>query len=229
MSSSGQARTVLVLVVALALAGCGAPETDTPAPPTTTALTVERERSDRFWSRAIDYEPRAFELSTLEDVVAESELIVRGRIGGQRMVGCSDPNQPAGPPLCEERDRSFVIVAVDEVIKSSGPYTGGALLVRVDFGAIPDAELPRGELVLFLKNYGRSYVESGHAEPADSPRWAWWFMTTTFQGALRNLDGLVDVPEAPEGWWEDHGPFPGDMDGQPFDRVVTRIRELLGG
>jgi hypothetical protein len=212
------------------------PATASPSPthdalPTTPP--TERELSDRFWTQVITYAPMAFEFHTLEEIVAGSDLIVRGRIAGRTTVSCLGEASPPPklPDPCEGGRQRFVIVAVDAVLKNDGRHASGTVMVKLGGSGIPDSELPRGDLVLFLKNYGQFYADEVAPEPSDSARWQWYFLATSYQGALRNLDGVVDVPEPPEevdeGWWEHYGPFPIDIDGQPFDQVVTRIRELV--
>ena len=241
-------RAVAVLAtVLLVVAGCmttasppparsptSPPAAETPSPaatPPPTILLTERDRSDRFWSRVIDYEDPRNTLHTLEQVVVGSDLIVLGRIVRRETTGCpaEATPAPARPDICEDRTSTFAVVAVDAVLMSDGQVASGTVMVKfLGLAGIPESEWPGGELVLFLRNYGEAYTESGYPQPSDSPRWQWYFPVTNFQGVLRNLDGVVDVPEAPDGWWDDVGPFPGDVDGQPFDAVVGRIREVVG-
>lgn len=194
-----------------------------------TAAPTERELSDRLWAQAFDYRPS--DVKTLEDIVLASDLIVSGRIAGKTIADCpAAPSPPfKGPDVCDGGGRrSFAIVAVDAVLKHDGRHAAGTVMVGLSLTGIQDSDLPRGELVLFLRNYGTAFVEAGVPTASDSPRWHWYYPATSFQGAIRNLDGVVDVPAAPEGWWDQFGPFPSDVDGQPFDQVVDRIRALVG-
>jgi hypothetical protein len=193
----------------------------------------ERELSDRFWGQVITYAPMAFEFHTLEEIVTGSDLIVRGRIVGGTTINCwAEPSpRPGRESVCGGSVRSFLLVAVDRVLKSDGRHAAGTVHVQLGFST-PTSELPRGDLVLFLKNSGQVYSDEVAPEREDSPRWGWYFLATSYQGALRNLDGVIDVPEPPEGevgpgWWADYGPFPTDIDGQPFEEVVARIRDLV--
>ena len=228
---------------ALLVIGCSAPvqpspstalagvsQTSAPSPttqPPPTIAATERELSDRFWGRVITY-GLFYDFHSLEEIVADSDLIVRGRITDRTTLTCSAgaSTPPGRPEPCEGSLAAFVVVSVDAVLKGDGRFGSGTVLVRLETRNIPESEIPRGELLLFLKNYGQFYTEEVAPEPSDSPRWSWYYINTNYQGALRNLDGVVDVPDAPEGWWDDHGPFPHDMDGQPFENVVSRIRAL---
>jgi hypothetical protein len=230
----------LVVALALAVASCTTVDVPSPAtlaPSATAALTpsatpgpTERELSDRFWGRVITYAPMAFGFHTLEEIVAGSDLIVRGRIAGRTTASCpAEPSPaPARPDICEGGLHSFAIVAVDAVLKSDSRHASGTVLLKLELRHTTEADTPRGELVLFLKNDGQFYADLGYPTPSDSPRWQWYFLANSYQGALRNLDGVVDVPVAPERWWDDYGPFPSDVDRQPFDQVVARIADLVG-
>jgi hypothetical protein len=239
--------TTTSAVIVLLLAACTSQLSPTPPPPApspteppstvpaasptaeSTTPPTERELSDRFWGSVIDYDRRPSDFHTLEDVVAGSDLIVSGRIDGSTRVQCAaEPSPlPGEASICGGGTTSLLTVAVDRVLKADSRFLAATVTVVLPFSA-PDAELPRGELVLFLRNYGQVYVDAGVPQPSDSLRWRWYFLTSHYQGAVRNLDGLVDVPDAPEGWWEQAGPFPNDFDGKPFEQLTARIVEIVG-
>jgi hypothetical protein len=203
----------------------GAPS-DEPTPGSTpTLMPSEREVSDRFWSRAINYAPSAFGYRTLEETVAGSELIVRGRIVGHEIVDGGD----AGVDGDETGQTAYAVIAIDATLKADPLQTTPTVLVRMPLlKTIPEDEVPGGELVLFLKNYGRFYVSEGYPTPTDSPRWSRYFLANTYQGVIRNLDGKVDVLEAPDGWWDQYGPFPNDFNGKAFQTLIEQIEAIEG-
>ncbi|HJP88911.1 MAG TPA: hypothetical protein VJ850_07760 [Candidatus Limnocylindrales bacterium] len=201
------------------------------APSASPTSIAEQEISDAFWAKVIQYdaEPTRFHYDTLEDIVADSDLIVRGRITGQTMVGCAAQPSPAlgEPDVCDLAQQKFLLVTIDETLKSDGPQASDTVMVKLAFSGIPDSDLPGGELILFLKNFGKLYTDSGAPTPSDSPRWQWYALPNTYQGALRKIDDVVLVPEAPAGWWEANGPFPINLDTQPFGDVVDRIAGIV--
>ena len=200
-------------------------------PTTTTRPQLsEQERSDLYWSLVIAYipAPSARRFRTLDDIVEGSDVIVRGRVVGRQIV---DPSgSTSGGGVGEPGDaKVFGLVKVDEVLKGDQRLRGTSIAVTpLARPEVTDAELPGGEVIIFLKNYALYAAASGTPPPSDSPLWSRYFLANRYQAVLRELDGVVNVLPAPEGWWDAFGPFPQTVDRVPFQEVVDRIIDLVG-
>lgn len=204
---------------------CGSVAFQSPnsAPPTSLAPPSQRELSDRFWGYVTRFVPGGYGYETIRQITEGSHLVVVGRVVG-RSSGDSTSNdcrQWAGYA-------PYGVVAISEVLKGE-PHSmppGTILVAGLASDSIDDGNLPTGQVVLFLKNYAQMRVDEG-VPPVDDPDDAFhYFLPNRYQTILRELDGVIDIIDAPAGWWKQYGPFPSDVEHQPFDVVVERIRRI---
>lgn len=126
---------------------------------------------------------------------------------------------------------TFGVVTVDEVLKGTpqAKMPGTILVARLAQRGLSEADLPAGEVVLFLNNYAQQRVESGAAPSKDPDDRYYYSRPNSYQGVLRNFDGVVEVVDVPRRWEEFVGPLASRLDGKPFGEIVDRIRAFTAG
>ena len=119
------------------------------------------------------------------------------------------------------------MVSIDEVLKGVPTILdpGGVLVARLG-GSELATDLPRGEIVIFLKNYGRLREETGKGLFDDPSDQFFYGRPNGYQSVLRNLDCIVRVVRGPDGDGAP-GQFPASLDGQRFDDLLDTIRQLV--
>ena len=197
-----------------------------PPSPTATAARIdlgEVALSDAFWERNSEFVPTNYRFESLADIVADVHLIVRGRIVGTR----DGELQSFGGSAM--RRVTFGVVAIDEVLKGEPvmQVPGMILVARVGDSNQDIHEIPAGEVILFLAHYPRMRAELGVAQSIDPDDRFLYARPNGYQCVLRNLGGVVRIIDGPGGWEEALGPFPAQLDREPFSDVVGEIRATV--
>lgn len=229
------AVVVLVLLAGSESRGWGAGAGDTALPnalavmPTGegSAPDAEPALSDWYWAAMNSYVPSGFHYASLADITADSHLIIRGRVIGLSQGGIEpfdDTFYVKSMPV------TFGVVAVDEVLKGSpeSKAPGTILVARLAGGEMSETDLPQDEVILFLKNYAEMRRDFGALPAGDTDDRYYYVRPNGYQAVLRNRDGLVAVPSAPEGWWDQYGPFPSDINDLPFGVVASEVLQAAG-
>ena len=107
--------------------------------------------------------------------------------------------------------------------------TPGTILIASTGWELSADELPEGEVVLFLHNYAQLRQQHGVEPSADENDRFYYSRPNGYQCVLRDIGGKVRTVDGPRGWEEAIGPFPSQLDGQPFDDVLERIRTVAAG
>jgi hypothetical protein len=190
-----------------------------------------RERSDWFWNSVSHFGVYSLQYDSLAEITADSHLIVVGRVVDLQSGSLEAFEEPpeGGPP--RTRYTTFGVVAVDDVLKGKAEMQipGQILVARLAHSGMSPVDLPDGRVILFLKNYASMRAEGGHAVSPDAADKFYYARPNGYQGALRDLNGIVQIVDAPRGWEYAIRPFPLHQDGRPFAEVVDRIRELSAG
>lgn len=194
----------------LAMSGTGDAEQDRQA------LTPEE-----FWMSVTHYGRYNYTYSTLHEIVADSHLIVRGRIVGTEvgMIRSFEEN-----PLHEGLQVAFGIVAIDEVLKGvpESETTGRILVARLAHRDTFDAELPEESIVLFLKNYPVMRADAGVGQSSDPRDRYYYTRPNGYQGLIRIVDDRAVTVRALRDWPADD-PFPTNLDGMPVADLLAEI------
>ena len=198
--------------------------------PTATAVTggmTEAERAEWYWDAVSHFGPYILTYDSLREITDAAHLIVRGRVVETREgeVWPFGADAQLGGPW----RTVFGIVATDEVLKGvPATTTPGTILVE-DLGwpGIAQADLPDGEVILFLMNYAQLRIAEGMEPSPDADDRYYYVRPNGYQCVLRNEDGIGRIVDGPRGWQEAFGPFPEPLDGEVFSDVVTRIRNLV--
>ncbi len=217
------------MVAAIVLVGC-TDSTPMPSPDSTPCGPVvgpeEEAISDRFWEANWSLAPTAFRYESLEEIVDDADLIVRGRVTGTSDHGPLPVDDPGGDLTV--RPMSFGVVAISEVLKGVPMMLepGAVLVARLGSKDLAPAEFPRGEAVIFLNNYAQIREEFGKGLFGDPSDRFYYARPNGYQAVLRNMDCEVRIVWGPDDEKLAGDEFPGPLDGQPFDDLLASIRAL---
>jgi hypothetical protein len=139
---------------------------------------------------------------------------------------------PARDPGGEHaRIQRVGVVVIDEVLKGR-PIMGDAGKVLVA-GLVSteqtEADLPREQFVMFLKNYGQIKEEFGKGLFNDDSDRLYYARPNGYQAVLRDINGAVRITESSEGWLVEPDAFPAPLAGQRFDAILKLIRQPAVG
>ena len=186
----------------------------------------EIEISDHFWAVNADFGPTAFTYASLDEMTADADLIVVGRVVGTRMAGPAPVDDPGGEV---PRPVRFGVIAIDEVLKGwPNMLDAGVVLVnRLSAQDETVGGLPPEQFVIFLKNYEQLQAEFGKGLFNDASDRFYYVRPNGYQAVLRNINGVLTVVEGLDGEALAPGAFPALLDGQPFDDVLEAIRQAV--
>jgi hypothetical protein len=124
---------------------------------------------------------------------------------------------------------TFGIVSIDEVLKGTPEMQipNAVLVARLGQLQQAAADIPDGEVILFLMHYPRMRAEAGVGASSDPNDRFYYARPNGYQCVLRNLVGVVRIVDGPDGWEDALGPFPAPLDGEPFADIVESIRTLV--
>ena len=200
-----------------------------PAPTSLPGHMNERERSDWYWGSVSDFEMYSFRYDSLSEITTDAHLVVVGRVVdvqlGQVEPFESAAEVPSSMPVV------FGVVAIDEVLKGEPEMqvAGQILVARLGRTGMSAADLPRGRVLLFLKNYALWRSEGGYEVSPDAADRFYYTRPNGYQCVLRDIDDTVRIVDGPDGWEAALGPFPSQLDGRPFEEVLDRVKELATG
>lgn len=210
----------------------------TPAPtpsaePTSiTGHMSPRERSDWFWEGVSAFGRYGFTYDSLAEITKDSHLVVLGRIvDTQRGQLESFEAPPEESGIGSTHNVIFGVVAVDEVLKGEPEMkvAGQVLVARTGLPDLAAADLPQGQVLLFLKNYAQLREDEGVGPSSDADDRFYYSRANGYQCVLRDINGTTRIVDGPRGWEEALGPFPSQLDGRPFHEVLDRVRALAAG
>lgn len=186
------------------------------------------EISDRFWEATSDFSPTAFSYTSLAEISADAHLVILGRVVGTREGEALPVEDPAGEQSA--RPLTFGVIAIDEVLKGVPNIRepGAVLVSRLGAKEQAVSDLPREQIVIFLKNYQRLGEEFGTGLFNDATDRFYYVRPNGYQAVLRNINGTVRIVNGPEGWEDALGPFPAPLDGEPFAEVLNAIKQDVG-
>ena len=187
-----------------------------------------REASDSFWSGVASFGLTNYRYESLEEMTADADLVVRGRLVGVRMESIQSFEKN---PLHESLTVPFGVFAIDEVLKGApeSKTPGEILVARLGVPETEASSLPQEQLILFLKNYAQMRNDLGVAASSDADDKYHYAQPNGYQCVLREFDGVVALVPGPEGWEESAlGPFPSELDGVPIDEVASAIAREVG-
>lgn len=184
--------------------------------------------SDRFWEETSDFSPTAFSYASLDEITADADLIVRGRVTGTREGQALPVDDPAGEMTA--RPVTFGVVAIEEILKGVPNILepGAVLVIRLGPKDVAKSDLPREEILIFLKNYQLIHDEYGKGLFDDPTDRFYYGRPNGYQAVLRNINGVVRVVDGPDGWEAALGPFPASLAGDPFEHVLDLVRQSPG-
>jgi hypothetical protein len=189
-------------------------------------------RSNRFWNPY--YEPPRpwsleFDFDSLEEAVAASDLIVRGRITDISVAEMwrFSKDEPGVPHV-------YLTVEVAETLKGTPlSRTNGYVEVQFEVGegaldVVRSRPQPQHEHVFFLM-YEPAYRESIGKPPRETEVAPFaYFMPNRFQGAIRDIEGTARIIDPIEvALANELGHFPLPLDGQPYEDVLEQIRQSV--
>lgn len=204
------------------------PSPRAPALPAQSPASVdmgERERSDRFWGALSHFEHQGvLHYGSLAEITGDSHLIVRGRVTG---IQTGQLELFDGSVI----GMVFGVVRIDEVLKGApeAKTPGTILVAELAQAGMPEADLPAGEVLLFLKNYAQERIDTGNDQAKDPDDRYYYSRPNSYQSVLRRFDGVVEIVDGPPGWEQALGPFPSRLDGHSFVQTINRIRALDAG
>jgi len=183
---------------------------------------TERERSDRYWESVTDFDVYSLTYGSLPDITRNVHLIVLGTVTSLQ-DGEIKPFEGKRP-----RQTRFGVVRIDEVLRGTPQVKLAGTILVADLGLVTttDEDLPNDGVILFLMNYAQMRSDAGFAPSSDPDDGYYYARPNGYQGVLRNLDGLVDLVDGPPDWEVHFGPYPAQLDGDPFDAVLDRVRAL---
>jgi hypothetical protein len=189
----------------------------------------EAERSEWYWTSVTDFGAYGLTYDSLRDITAAAHLVVRGRVvdmrDGEVWPFGLDVQQEDGPWRT-----TFGVVEVREVLKGvAETTTPDTIRVAeiVPIGAV-NADLPSGEVILFLMNYAKLRADVGMPPSPDPEDGYYYTRPNGYQCVVRDVDGMTRIVEGPRDWETHFGPFPAQLDGQSFEDLAGRIRDLAG-
>jgi hypothetical protein len=215
---------------AMFLVGC-TDSTPTVSPESTPCGPVvgpdEEAISDRFWEANWNPAPTAFNYESLQEIVDDADLIVRGRVIGTSEHGPLPVDDPGGDLTV--RPINFGVVAISEVLKGVPIILepGSVLVARLGSKDLTPADFPRGEVVIFLNNYAQIREEFGKGLFGDPSDRFYYARPNGYQAVLRNLDCVVRIVSGPDNEKLAADEFPAALDGQPFGDLLDSIRALV--
>ena len=221
-----------------ALPSVAATSASTDAPPPSAAPTSitghmsPRERSDWFWGGVSDFGMYGFTYDSLAEITKDSHLVVLGRVIDVRLGQVETfESPPEGSGIGSTQNVIFGVIAVDEVLHGQAEMKvpGQVLVARTGRQNMTAADLPDGQVLLFLKNYAQLREEEGVGPSPDADDRFYYSRPNGYQCVLRDINGIVRIVDGPRGWVEALGPFPSQLDGRPFQEILDRVRELAAG
>jgi hypothetical protein len=194
-------------------------------PADATLPKTEPDLSDWYWRNLTRSGPFGFEYASIEEITADSHLIVRGKIVSTATGGIEpfdDEFYMESPPV------TFAVVAIDEVLKGSpeSKDAGTVLVARLAMAGLEDSALPKDEVILFLKNCAQMRADFGMPPATDKDDRYFYTRPNAYQAVLRNRGGLAWVVPPPDGWAEEYSPFPGSLSGADFAGIGPTVRHL---
>jgi hypothetical protein len=189
----------------------------------------EAERSEWFWTSVTDFGFYGLTYDSLRDITDAAHLIVRGRVvdlrEGEIWPFGADVQKEDGPWRT-----IFGVVEIDDVLKGSPESkTPGTILVAdLAWPHTTTADLPAGDVILFLMNYAEQRSGEGMPPSPDRADRYYYVRPNGYQCVVRNDAGIARIVQGPRDWETHFGPFPAPLDGQQFDDLAARIRELAG-
>lgn len=190
------------------------------------AVLTEAGSPEAYWLSVSDFGMYGYRYSSLAEIVADSHLIVRGRLVGSvdGTIQSFEEN-----PLHKGLLVTFGVVAIDEVLKGvpASEAIGTILVARLGRAGVPESALPKEDVILFLKNYAQMRLDEGTAASADPRDRYYYARPNGYQGLLRVVDGRVAVIQGPSGWEDSLGPFPSELGSRPIDQLFSGIAELV--
>lgn len=205
------------------------PVQQSPAPISTAAISeADRRISDMFWSTVTDYGHYGYVYDSLDEMIGDSHLVVRGSLvgfsTGIRYPFGSDFGASIGPWT-----ETFGTVRVLEVLKGQPVWRtfGQIEVVALGWPDMSEDDLPSGEVLLFLKNDSQWREEMSVDPNPDSDTQFHYVRANPYQTALRDIDGVIDLIDGPKGWQDAFGPFPSELDGILYADTVETIRLMV--
>jgi hypothetical protein len=189
--------------------------------------TDEEAISTSFWSANWNPAPTNFSYESLQEMADDADLIIRGRVIGTSEHGPLPVDDPGGEvPI---RPVTFGVVAISEVLKGVPIMLepGAVLVARLGSKDLAPADFPRGEVVIFLKNYAEVREEFGKGLFGDRSDRFYYARPNGYQAVLRNLSCVVRIVAGPDGEQLAADVFPAPLDGQPFGELLEEIRTLV--
>jgi hypothetical protein len=224
------ATNALVALVALVAMACSGPTATTPAAqmPTQAMGADEIAKSDRFWAAMAFVGPTNFMYDSLADMTADADLVILGRVVGIRVAGPLPARDPGGE---HARIQRVGVVVLDAVLKGR-PIMGDAgkvLVAGLVSSDRTEADLPREQFVIFLKNCGQLKLDAGRGLFNDDSDRLYYARPNGYQAVLRDINGAVRITESSEGWLVEPDAVPAPLAGQRFDAILKLIRQPAVG
>jgi hypothetical protein len=208
--------------------------TETPSPIPTLAVSLapfeQLTRSDAFWERWVAFlAPQTLDYvyKSLDDIVAGSDVIVRGRIAEVYMgeMWAYNDVEPLVPLI-------YARVAISDVLKGE-PLSRMTGTVEVLLGpgveeGVLDRPLPTEEAIWFLKSRAKEGELLGRPQASSEIAPYSYFRPNTYQAVIRNI-GDESRPMFPDMVKQSYGnhEFPVGLVGQPFETLVQDVRESV--
>jgi hypothetical protein len=135
---------------------------------------------------------------------------------------------PARDPGGERaRIQRVGVVVIDAVLKGRPIMAdaGKVLVAGLVSTDHTDADLPREQFVIFLKNYGQLKRDAGRGLFNDESDRLYYARPNGYQAVLRDINGAVRITESSESWLVEPDAFPAPLAGQRFDAILQVIRQ----
>lgn len=177
------------------------------------------EGSDEFW-KSVFSSPgdQVYAYDSMAEISRDSHLILTGRVTDLRGGEVIGPLQFV-----------YVTVAIGEVLYGTPmTHTDGTVELRLyvtegtELGAV-QAMIPQHRHLFFLLNGGEAAEEYGRP-PEEQDRWRYSYLPAGRGGVIRDIDGQARGLRL-----EDPAAFPAGVEGDAFEDVVQRVRDIAGG
>lgn len=184
------------------------------------------ERSNLFWA-PLTFSADFYHFESLREMAEAADLIVVGRFLGVHR-GRSVAVEPGEADSALNFVRARVLI--EEILKGA-PESRAADEIELElFLASPRrfddvlANVPLEQNIFFLFNGGALSAREGHpAEVQEQNRYV--YIEVSDQAILRNVDGRVS--RRPPAAIEDEAEFPAQLEGDAWQDVLERVRQLL--
>ena len=200
-----------------------ASSTPAPSPEESGLDDADKAHSNTFWESLVAVGGLYnFEYESLNDITADVDLIIMGRIESVYRAP-----EKTGP---EEFDYIWATVAVEDVLKGEPvtrtPGTVEVLLWPSGPWKRVSENVPSESALFFLMNEAAHLLRRG--ETIRDPEWAQYvYWRPNDQAVLRDFGGRISViarDEVIDEWGADRFPLP--LDGRPFDQIVSQVAAL---